>query len=46
MRNLRNLYGYLDRAMPADVEQAIMHPGSSERNIAFDALAGDHRERG
>jgi len=40
MANLRNLYVYLDRAIPADVEQAIMYPGSSLRGLAFDAFAG------
>ena len=40
MVNLRHLYVYLDRAIPGDVEQAIMHPGSSPRGLAFDAFAG------
>ena len=39
VRWLHVLYGYLDRTMPADVEQAIMHPGSSLRGITFDAVA-------
>ena len=40
LSNLRNLYVYLDRALPADVEQAIMLPFSSLRGLAFDAFAG------
>ena len=40
MANLRHLYAYLDRAIPADVEQAIMLPFSSLRGLAFDAFAG------
>jgi hypothetical protein len=40
MVNLRTLYAYLDRAIPGDVEQAIMYPGSSLRGLAFDAFAG------
>jgi len=41
--NLQHLYadhGDLDRAMPADVEQAIMQPGSSLHDIAFGSFAG------
>ena len=40
MANLRHLYVYLDRAIPADVEQAIMLPFSSLRGLAFDGFAG------
>ena len=40
MANLRHLYVYLDRAIPVDVEQAIMLPFSSLRGLAFDAFAG------
>ena len=40
MVNLRHLYEYLGRAIPSDVEQAIMYPGSSLRGLAFDAFAG------
>ena len=40
MMNLRHLYVYLDRAIPRDVEQAIMYPGSSLSGLAFDAFAG------
>jgi hypothetical protein len=43
--NLRHLYGYLDRCMPSDVEQAMLHPDSSLRGLAFDALAGQPSDR-
>jgi len=42
---LRHLYEYLGRAMPSDVEQAILHPGSSLRGLAFDCFAGDLCDR-
>ena len=45
LSNLRNLYVYLDRALPRDVEQAIMDPGSSLRGLAFDAFAGQLCDR-
>ena len=45
MANLRHLYVYLDRAIPADVEQAIMLPFSSLRGLAFDAFAGQLCDR-
>ena len=45
LSNLRHLYVYLDRALPADVEQAIMDPGSSLRGLAFDAFAGQLCDR-
>jgi hypothetical protein len=45
MVNLRHLHFYIERAIPTDVEQAIMHPGSSPRGLAFDAFAGHLCER-
>jgi hypothetical protein len=45
MVSLRPLYVYLERAIPSDVERAIMHPGSSPRGLAFDAFAGHLCER-
>jgi len=38
--NRRYLNVYLERAIPSNVEQAIMHPNSSLRSLAFDAFAG------
>ena len=38
LSNLRHLYVYLDRALPRDVEQSIMDPGSSLRGLAFAPL--------
>jgi len=45
LSNLRHLYVYLDRALPHDVEQAIMLPFSSLRGLAFDAFAGQLCDR-
>ena len=45
MVNLGHLHFYIERAIPSDVERAIMHPGSSPRGLAFDAFAGHLCER-
>ena len=44
--NLRHLYEYLGRAIPSDVEEAIMQPYSSLRGLVFDAFAGQLCDRG
>ena len=36
---VQDLYGYVNRPTPPDVEQAMIHPASSLRGLAFDALA-------
>ena len=43
LRNLRCLYANLNRAMPSDVEQAILRPDSSLRGLAFWRLMRSRR---